>query len=172
MKKCPKCELNWMKDDEIMCTLCMQDENSKARIPSHAELKTAIAKTKLLEGKSYMADTHAEFLNTVFGTNYEQWMQAGWHYSANVLVWMVRFYGDDGNWVNRFLDSNTICEKYIGTTNLHNGNIIGDPTELYRIVVSITGQKSNRTYTIKGLYKYVKEQSSPHKHIYIKVTEE
>ena len=55
---------------------------------------------------------------------------------------------------------------------MHKGKIIGDPSHYYRIVVSITGQKPNRTYTIKGLYKYVKEQSSPHKHIYIKVTEE
>lgn len=171
MKKCPKCGLNWIKDNEESCAICMQDESSKAKIPTHAELNSAIVKTKLLEGKSYIANTHAEFLNTVFETNYIQWMQAGWHYSPNVLVWMVRFYGDDGNWKNRFLDPNTICERYIGTTNLHNGHLIGDPAELYRIVVSISEQKSNRIYTIKGLYKYVKEQSSPHKHIYIKVTE-
>lgn len=170
MKKCPKCELNWINNDEEMCSLCLQDVKSK--VPSPDELKMALVKTKYIEGKSYIADTHAEFLNIVFETNYEQWMQAGWSFSPNVLVWMVRFYGDDGNWRNRFLNPDMICEEYIGSTGLHKGNLISDPSHYYRIVVSITGNKPNRTYSVKGLFKYVKEQSSPYKHIYIKVIEQ
>lgn len=99
-------------------------------------------------------------------------MDASWLvFSPNVLVWMMRFYGDDGNWRNRFLNPVTICEEYIGSTGLHNGNIISDPSHYYRIVVSITGNKPNRIYSIKGLFKYVKEKSSPFKHIYTKVIE-
>ena len=169
MKKCLKCELNWIKDNEELCDVCLQEE-SGAKIPSYAELRTAIVKAKLLEGKSYAESTHADFLNTVFETDYKEWMQSTWKFSDNVIVWMVRFYGDDGNWRNRFLNSVTIQEEYIGSTNLFKGNIISEPKELYRIVVSIT-DKPNREYAIKGLYKYVKEQSSPHKRIYSKIEE-
>lgn len=80
MKKCPKCELNWINDNEEICGLCLQDESVKTKIPSIYEIKAALAKIKLIEGRSYIAGTHAEFLNMVFETNYEQWMQAGWSF--------------------------------------------------------------------------------------------
>lgn len=55
----------------------------------------------------FYADTHAEFLNNVFGTNYKQWMKSVWEYDIDTIVWMVRFDKEtrDG-WRNSFINEN------------------------------------------------------------------
>lgn len=60
----------------------------------------------------FYADTHAEFLNNVFGTNYKQWMKSVWEYDIDTIVWMVRFDKEtrDG-WRNSFINENELLEE-------------------------------------------------------------
>ena len=136
-KKCPRCELNWIKDQEEYCSVCIEElSNNKIKTPTQTEIRAALVKIEDIVGKTYQLDTHAKFLNKVFGTNYIDWMQSTWNYSPNILVWMVRFYGITGDWKNRY-DGNKITEEYVGTTGLWNGKPITEPDEDYKIAVSI-----------------------------------
>ena len=44
--------------------------------------------SKAYEERTVYAQTNAEFLNSEFGTNYEQWYRSTWEYSCNTVVWM------------------------------------------------------------------------------------
>ena len=100
------------------------------------------------------ARTHAEFINKVFGTNYKAWMKCSYPYSSNIIVWMVRFDGVNFDFKNRFVEGEEkIEESYCGKANvLRNYSA--------RLAVSVEDYGCGRMYVVKGLYKYVPEESS------------
>lgn len=139
-----------------------------------------ISKVTLDEGKNNVqskkiirADTNAEFLNKIFGTNYRQWYKSVWKESPNRLVWMVRFYDSapagkatgNGVWENRWCDKEHMrCrEEYKGS------GIPNEPETDYRIVVSIEERNVPRRYTIEGVYKWDKTKGDLYIRYYDKV---
>ena len=107
------------------------------------------------------AETHAEFLNKVFGTNYKAWMKCTWQYGY-WTVWMVRFNEEDGGWNNTFeenrqrireenLDAGKTCSKNTALRNV-------DKT---KIVIEIDDTGFNKKYIFRGIYKYDEEKSNP-----------
>ena len=115
------------------------------------------------------AKTHAEFLNTVFGTDYKQWMKTVWPYHSNTdfTVWMVRFYGEKGGWKNRVLENGNVIREEYFANDLHAlpllaRNVMGRR----RIVVSIEDRFLSRTYTVLGVYDLVEAESTNLNRIY------
>lgn len=130
--------------------------------PSTSEIQVAISKSNTIEGNVFQIDTHVNFLNKVFGTSYNKWMKSTWPYSDNIVVWMVRFYGEVDGWKNRFY-GDKIIEEYFGKKD------INEPAEPYKIAVSIDDRGFKRTYTILGLFKISREESNARRRIYYKV---
>ena len=54
-------------------------------------------------GEVFYANTHADFLNKNFGTNYKAWMKCAYPLNTQYEVWMARFDGKvrDG-WKNSY----------------------------------------------------------------------
>lgn len=122
------------------------------------------------------ARTHAEFLNTAFGTNYKAWMRTVWNYGG-ILVWMVRFDGvvRDG-WRNKFLSDDCIIEENLNKNKtMFGGKPISESIEKEkkRAVFEITGNGAYRRYTFRGLFVYDNERSNDNSiHYYNKVSDE
>ena len=118
---------------------------------------------KLAENRTITADTNAEFLNEVVGTNYIQWYKSGYTLSSNTIIWMPRIDGKiRKGWRNIWLDENTILEEFLG------GDYRLDPVvkHPYRIVAEIQESYFGRNYVIKGMFKYAKEESTSTKHLW------
>ncbi|MBQ8394181.1 MAG: hypothetical protein IJX49_01230 [Clostridia bacterium] len=130
--------------------------------------RRALVKVGQEKGKVFRADTHAEFLNKVFGTNYKAWMKCVWYYSPDIEVWMVRFYGETAGWENRFLNDDTILEVYKGK----NISKIGKAGTPYKIPVAIEDDFCPRRYQIMGLFRYCDEESTLTRRIYRRVKDE
>ena len=63
-------------------------------------------------GEFIYADTHADFLNQAFGTNYKAWMKSAWFYDKDTFVWMVRFdHINREGWRNVFETKERIKEE-------------------------------------------------------------
>ncbi len=129
------------------------------------EQKEKTQEIKKGNNKIIRADTHAEFLNKVFDTNYQKWYKCGWQYNRDTIVWMVRFYGITFSWKNRFIDADTICEEYVGKGKIPP---VGFNAKK-RIAVSIEDRGVARRYEIKGLFELVQEESGEKFHIYKRV---
>ena len=169
MKLCPICGVNVIKDEEEKCVLCGGSfANPKKIVPTKVDMQSALVKIKDIEGQTVYANTHAEFLNTVFGTNYERWMKSIWKYSESIFVWMIRLYDSDGEWRNR-REGAKITEEYLGRSGIWNGRPIDLPVERCKIVVSIEDRGYRRSYTVLGLYKLIEEESTKRKRVYGKV---
>lgn len=108
------------------------------------------------------AKTHAEFLNTVFGTHYKAWMKSRWQYDADTWVWMVRFDGANRDgWVNRIVSDNEIWEQYVGRdTPTYKGD-----TKKIRIVVSVLESGRGREYHVLGKFKLDEKRSTVGCHV-------
>lgn len=124
-------------------------------------LKRAVEKVEQEKGKIFRADTHVEFLNRVFGTNYNAWMKCVWNFAPDIEVWMVKFYNNknEKEWRNRFLNQDKIREEYLG-------NRLEDPRKYerpeYKIVVSIEEEDKDggrRRYKVEGVFRFCRDES-------------
>ena len=114
------------------------------------------------------AQTHAEFLNKVFGTNYQRWMKSVWKYHNYIDVWMVRFYDCRDDWENRFINGEEIIhEVYLGSSPS-----TYDRSSNARIAVAIEDRGTYRQYSIKGLYRFVPNESNARLHVYHRIPDE
>ena len=115
------------------------------------------------------ARTNAEFLNQVFGTDYEGFYRSRWPYDDHTWVWMVRMDGEVRNgWYNREIGSDEVWEEFVGSTQPSFRNQKEMP---YRIVVKIVDGGSGREYHILGKYRYDFQNSTYKKHIFKKTSE-
>lgn len=113
------------------------------------------------------ANTNANFLNKVFGTNYKGWMRGRWEYDKDTWVWMIRLDGKvRQDWRNRKISENEIWEEYIGSET---PTYRKEPERKYRIVVGIEEGSQGREYHILGKYKFDSEKSFVGRNVLIKV---
>ena len=123
----------------------------------------------------FYADTHADFLNKVFGTNYEQCMKSVWKYDENVIVWMVRFdkKNRDG-WRNSFINENELLEEnLILTRKKYDGIPLQEHLNLHRIVIAVDESGYRRKYIFKGVFVLNEERANTYlKHYFIKIADE
>lgn len=127
---------------------------------------------KLKAGDVFRADTNAEFLNEVFGTNYKAWMKGTWRYSKSAFAWFVRIDGKSRNeFVNTWLNQDTILQRYIGTEDLWDGEPLKlDAENDYRLVFEII-DKPNRKYVFQGVFLMDRNDSTPKQMIFKKVSD-
>ena len=122
----------------------------------------------------FYADTHAEFLNNVFGTNYKQWMKSVWEYDIDTIVWMVRFDKEtrDG-WRNSFINENELLEEnLILTRTKYDGAPLRELLSLRRIVIAIDESGYRRRYIFKGVFTLnLKRENTTLRHYFIKISD-
>lgn len=122
----------------------------------------------------FYADTHAEFLNNVFGTNYKQWMKSVWEYDIDTIVWMVRFDKEtrDG-WRNSFINENELLEEnLILTRKKYDGAPLRELLSLRRIVIAIDESGYRRRYIFKGVFTLnLKRENTTLRHYFIKISD-
>lgn len=122
----------------------------------------------------FYADTHAEFLNNVFGTNYKQWMKSVWEYDIDTIVWMVRFDKEtrDG-WRNSFINENELLEEnLILTRTKYDGAPLRELLSLRRIVIAIDESGYRRRYIFKGVFTLnLKREDTTLRHYFIKISD-
>ena len=123
----------------------------------------------------FYVDTHAEFLNNVFGTNYKQWMKSVWEYDIDTIVWMVRFDKEtrDG-WRNSFINENELLEEnLILTRKKYDGAPLRELLSLRRIVIAIDESGYRRRYIFKGVFVLNEERENTNlKHYFVKISDE
>ena len=117
---------------------------------------------KMKSGQIVYARTHAEFLNSTFGTNYKQWMKSVWNYDDNTIVWMVRFNRAKDGWRNSFVSSNVIREENLEHALEWNGRSVAERLDIKRIVIEINEEEMCRKYIFRGVYTYDEEKSNPY----------
>lgn len=117
--------------------------------------------------KIIYANTHAEFLNQAFGTDYKGYMKSRWGYDKDTWVWMVHIDGQiRAGWINTIINENEIREEYVWEDEPTYNNSI---EKAYRIVANVIDHPHGREYHVLGKYKFDFNQSTNKKHILQKI---
>ena len=138
-------------------------------IKSSPSSSPKIVSNKAYEERTVYAQTNAEFLNSEFGTNYEQWYRSTWEYSCNTVVWMGVVNGaENNNWANHWLDKDrsVMIEEYTGIDRVAADKAI---EYSYRIIAEKDFSCYSHKFYVRGLFKYDAKESSTYKHIWRKV---
>lgn len=138
-------------------------------IKSSPSSSPKIVSSKAYEERTVCAQTNAEFLNSEFGTNYEQWYKSTWEYSCNTVVWLGVVDGEENNnWVNHWLDKDhsVMIEEYTGIDGVAADKAI---EYSYRIIAEKDFSYYSHKFYVRGLFKYDAKESSTYKHIWRKV---
>jgi len=138
-------------------------------IKSSPSSSSKTVSSKAYEERTVYAQTNAEFLNSEFGTNYEQWYRSTWEYSCNTVIWMGVVNGaENNNWVNHWLDKDhsVMIEEYTGIDRVAADKAI---EYSYRIIAEKDFSYYSHKFYIRGLFKYDAKESSTYKHIWRKV---
>ena len=125
---------------------------------------------KFTVGDTYRLNTHAEFLNEVFGTNLRAFMRCCWRYKSNAFVWFVRIDGKERNkFTNSWLNKDTIIQRYVGNEGLFDGKpLLLDAPNDYRLVFEIY-DGAIRKYVFKGVFLMDRKKSKETEMIFKKV---
>jgi hypothetical protein len=138
-------------------------------IKSSPSSSPKMVSSKAYEERTVYAQTNAEFLNSEFGTNYEQWYRSTWEYSCNTVVWMGVVNGaENNNWANHWLDKDhsVMIEEYTGIDRVAADKAI---EYSYRIIAEKDFSYYSHKFYVRGLFKYDAKESSTYKHIWRKV---
>ena len=125
------------------------------------------------DGEFIYADTHADFLNQAFGTNYKAWMKSAWFYDKDTFVWMVRFdHINREGWRNVFETKERIKEENLYEKKIWDGIPMSKLVNYKRIVIEVKDDIPKK-YIFRGIYKYDEENSDPYVvHYFDKIADE
>lgn len=127
---------------------------------------------KLKTGDVFYCRSNAKFLNEVFGTNYKAWMRCSYRYSPTTFAWFVRIDGKPRNdFINAWLDKNTILQKYVGAKGLWDGeplklDALGDHRLVFEIV-----EGTYRKYIFQGVFLMSRDRSKEKEMLFKKVSD-
>lgn len=124
-------------------------------------------------GEFIYANTHADFLNQAFGTNYKAWMKSAWFYDKDTFVWMVRFdHINREGWRNVFETKERIKEENLYEKKIWDGIPMSKLVNYKRIVIEVKDDIPKK-YIFRGIYKYDEENSDPYVvHYFDKIADE
>ncbi len=122
--------------------------------------------------ETFYANSHAEFLNKVFGTNYKAWMKCVYPLNDDYEVWMIRFDGKVKDGWKNYYQGDII--KDVNCENKHYWD--GMPVSHYsrfmrkKLVFEIIemGYYKERMYVFRGVYECQIKESCPR---YVKISD-
>jgi len=112
-KKCPKCELNYIKEDEELCDVC------KKQIDPNAEEDNFMKNVKRNEiiktGDIFPLSKNYKLINYLTGNNIENWFQATYKLTNTYYMWIIALDGKErAGWKDVLLKDGRIKENFVG----------------------------------------------------------
>lgn len=158
------------------------DDVAEKIIPeAFLDIKTVTTKNnnqgeKPMIKKEIFANSHAEFINTVFDPfpPLKKLMKCVWPCAPNTIVWMIRFDRIISDYTNYLLDDGSILEQYFGheQERINHGNVTYPDYNRLAVEVIDGDGSGRRKYRIIGLYKINWEKTKPYKLFLDKVPDE
>lgn len=131
-------------------------------------------------GEFVYANTHAELLNELLGTNYKAFMKCAIKLPDGKLLWMIELgnFVSKSGWINRLTSTVRITEKQV--TKEFTGHMTYKIALLEnehfdsrdRVVFDIEKGWSSRKYIFRGVFRLNKEESTEEENVWDLVADE
>ena len=131
-------------------------------------------------GEFVYANTHAELLNELLGTNYKAFMKCAIKLPDGKLLWMIELgnFVSKSGWINRLTSTVRITEKQVARE--FTGHVTYRKALLEneyfdsrdRVVFDIVKGWNSRKYIFRGVFRLNKEESTDEENIWDLVADE
>ena len=164
-KKCPNCELNYIKEDEELCDVC------RKQLDPNADEKNFMKNVKrndvIKRGDVFPLSQHHQLINYLTGSDHEKWYKATYRLTDNCYIWIVVPDGKVRNgWKDVMLKDGRIKENYVGKDEIPANFSLTFQYE-YRAVFEKTGD----SFIFMGGYKLDIPNTTIYERYYIKVSD-
>ena len=165
-KKCPRCQLNYIREDESLCNPC------KNQLDPNAEENNFIKNIKRNEviktGDIFPLSKQHQLINYLTGKNLKKLRKATYPLTNSCYIWFVALDGKERDgWKDIMLQDGRIKEKYVGVPSTIPSNLGLTFEYEYRAVFEKTGD----SFIFRGIYKIDLKNTTIYERYYIKVSE-
>ena len=165
-KKCPQCELNYIKEDEELCAICKKKNNPKTEYNNF--MKNTKRNEIIKTGDKFPFRKNYQLINYLIGTNLQNWFQATYQLTNTSYMWMVALDGiERAGWKNILLTDGRIKENFVGDKSNSPSNLGKTFKYPYKVVFEKTGD----SFIFIGVYKLDLENISLYERFYTKVSD-
>lgn len=164
-KRCPNCELNYIKEDEELCDVC------KKQLDPNAEedyfMKNVKRNDVIKSGDVFPFSKHYQLINYLTGSNLKSWYKATYQLTNNCYIWIIVLDGKvRSGWKDILLPDGRIKENFVGKESLP-ANF--DLTSKYRYKAVF--EKTGDSFIFMGVYERDNEDTSKYERYYKKVSD-
>ncbi len=164
-KKCPRCKLNYIKEDETLCHVCKNELNMGA------DEKTLVVNKRsevIKAGDVFPFDKDYQLINHLTGRELKGWGRATYTLTKLCYIWMIALDGVTRNgWSDKMLQDGRIKEEYFGDKQTIPSNFGLTFDYPYKAVFEKTGD----SFVFRGVYKLDKNDTSLYERYYVKVSD-
>lgn len=166
-KKCPRCELNYIKEGEKLCDNCKKETSLVSE--EDAFLQNTKRCERIKAGDNFPLSKNVQLINYLTGSNNSKWPKATYPLSKNYYIWIIALDGKERDgWKDVLLKDGRIKQTYVGDRENLPSNFSLAFDRSYKAVFENNGG----SYTFKGVYKLDNENSSMFERYFEKVADE
>lgn len=165
-KKCPQCELNYIKEDEDVCEICKKKINPDTEEDNF--MKNAKRNEIIKIGDTFPLSKNYKLINYLIGTNLQKWVQATYKLTNTYYMWITALDGiERAGWKDVLLKDGRIKENFVGDKANPPANFGKTFDYTYKAVF----EKNGDSFTFIGVYKLDIKNTSLFERYYIKVSD-
>ena len=165
-KKCPKCELNYIREDETLCDVCKKQMDPNAE--ENNFMKNVKRSEVIKSGDVFPLSKDYQLINYLTGSDLKNWYKSYYRLTDSCYIWMVALDGKERDgWKDTLLEDGRIREKYVGSPSDLPSNIGLTFDYIYRAVFEKTGD----SFIFRGVYTIDIKNTSVFERYYIKVSD-
>lgn len=90
-KKCPQCELNYIKEDEDVCEICKKKTNPDTEEDNF--MKNTKRNEIIKIGDTFPLSRNYQLINYLTGSNLQKWYQATYKLTNSYYMWIIALDG-------------------------------------------------------------------------------
>ena len=165
-KLCPKCELNYIKDEEDLCDVCKEQSGIKVE---NSFIKNNKRNSVIKSGEGFPFCRNYELINYLTGSNLKNWYKATYTLTSTYYMWIISLDGVERyGWKDVLLNDGRIKENFVGDRANTPSNLRKTFDYSYKAVF----EKFEDYFIFKGVYKLDVKNSSLFERFYLKVSDE
>ncbi len=166
MKKCPKCEANYISDDEDICAVCKSDNKNNIEFNF---IKNTKRNDIIKIGDIFPLSKNSQLINYLTGKNIDNWPQATYKLTDTYYMWIIALDGVvRSGWKDVLLKDGRIKENYIGDIS----NLPSNFSKTFSYKYKAVFEKNDDNFIFKGVYKLDIDNTTLFERYYVKVADE
>ena len=163
-RKCPKCDINYIREDEELCKACRGELDQKA-----SRVKDLKRSEVIHAGDTFPFSKNSELITFLTGKQVGSCRRATYKLTDTCYMWMIALDGKARKgWKDCLLKDGRIKETYVGDKN----DLPSNFSLTFDVANKAVFEKGTDEFVFRGIYKLSAGTNSIYERVYEKIADE